>query len=137
MRGLLQAVPADYGSVILDLEASPEHLTRSTTRHVEHMLLVAEPYFKSMETARRYHRLAVDLGIERVSIVANKVRGDDLDVVSEFCDVHSMEMLATVPFDPGFAEAERLGVAPIDHVPDGPGVTAIRQLASTVSNHNG
>lgn len=132
MRGLLQAVQADYGTVILDLEASPEHMTRSTTRHVEHMLLIAEPYFKSLETARRYHRLAVDLGIARVSIIANKVKDTEADVVAEFCEMHEMELLQSVPFDPGFAEAERLGTAPFDHVPAGPGVTAIRDLATKV-----
>jgi CO dehydrogenase maturation factor len=114
---------------MLDLEASPEHMTRSTTRHVEHMLLVAEPYFKSMETARRYHRLAVELGIPQVSIVANKVRDDETHVVAEFSEQHSMAILHTIPFDPAFAVAERLGVAPYDHAPHGPGVAAIRNLA--------
>jgi len=132
VRGLLQAIPSDFGSVVLDLEASPEHMTRSTTRHVEHMLLIAEPYFKSMETARRYHKLAVDLGIPRVSIVANKVRDEETNVVAEFSGLHSIEVIHTVPFDPAFAEAERLGVAPFDHAPDGPGVNAIRQLAQLV-----
>ena len=114
---------------MLDLEASPEHMTRSTTRHVEHMLLVAEPYFKSMETARRYHRLAVDLGIPQVSIVANKVREDEVNVVAEFSEQHGMTVIGTIPFDPAFAEAERAGTAPYDHAPGGPGVTAIRALA--------
>lgn len=104
-------------------------MTRSTSRHVEHMLLVAEPYFKSMETARRYHRLATELGIPEVSIVANKVRDDETNVVAEFSEQHDMALFGTIPFDPAFAEAERLGVAPYDHAPDGPGVTAIRALA--------
>lgn len=129
MRGLLQAIPADFGTVVLDLEASPEHMTRSTTRHVEHMLLVAEPYFKSMETARRYHRLAVELGIPRVSIIANKVRDDEVNVVAEFSEQHDMAIIGTIPFDPAFAEAERFGTAPYDHAPNGPGVTAIQALA--------
>lgn len=115
--------------MVLDLEASPEHMTRSTTRHVEHMLLVAEPYFKSMETARRYHRLAVDLGIPEVSIIANKVRDDETNVVAEFSSQHGIPVIATVPFDPAFADAERAGVAPYDYAPDGLGVTAIRSLA--------
>lgn len=129
MRGLLQAIPAEFGTVVLDLEASPEHMTRSTSRHVEHMLLVAEPYFKSMETARRYHRLAIDLGIPQVSIVANKVRDDETNVVVEFSHQHGMGVLGTIPFDPLFAEAERLGVAPYDYASDGPGVAAIQALA--------
>ena len=132
VRGLLKEIPDDFGSVVLDLEASPEHMTRSTTEHVQHMLLVAEPYFKSLETARRYHHLAVDLGIPRVSIVGNKVRPDENDVVEEFCASHGFELIQTVPFEPTFGQAERLGVAPFDHAPDSPGVTAVRELATRI-----
>ncbi len=133
VRGLLKEIPADFGAVVLDLEASPEHLTRATTEHVEHMLIVAEPYFKSLETARRYHHLAVDLGIPRVSIVANKVRPEDGDVVAEYASGHGFDLAATVPYEPSFSEAERLGVAPIDHAPRSPGSEAIRALAGRLT----
>lgn len=127
---MLKEIPDSFGSVVLDLEASPEHMTRSTTEHVEHMLLVAEPYFKSMETARRYHHLAVDLGIARVSVVGNKVKAGDESLVEEFCDQHGFELIQVVPYEPAFAEAERLGIAPIDHAPDAAGISAVRELAS-------
>ncbi|NND03902.1 MAG: hypothetical protein HKN91_14065 [Acidimicrobiia bacterium] len=132
VRGLLAEIPEEFGTVVVDLEASPEHMTRSTTEHVDHMLVVAEPYFKSLETARRYHHLAVDLGIPKVSVVANKVRPEDTEIVSEYCEGHGFDLIATVPFEPEFAAAERLGVAPIDHAPHSPGAEAIRRLASDV-----
>lgn len=93
------------------------------------MLIVAEPYFKSMETARRYHGLAVDLGLPEVNIVANKVQPNETNVVEDYCKHHSFDMITTVPFDPEFAAADRAGDAPIDFVPDGVGVSAIRELA--------
>ncbi len=133
VRGLLKEIPGDFGTVVLDLEASPEHMTRATTEHVEHMLIVAEPYFKSLETARRYHHLAVDLGIPRVSIVANKVRPEDGEVVADYAAGHGFDLAATVPFEPTFAEAERLGIAPIDHAPASAGATAIRGLADKLT----
>ncbi|MDP3984363.1 MAG: hypothetical protein Q8Q52_05060, partial [Acidimicrobiia bacterium] len=86
---------------------------------------MAEPYFKSLETARRYHLLAQDLGIPRVSIVANKVRSSDGEAVADYCREHGFDLIATVPFDPGFGEAERAGRAPIDHLPDNEAVDAI------------
>lgn len=129
VRGLLEEIPSDDGMVVVDLEASPEHLTRATTRHVDHMLVVAEPYFKSLETARRYHRLAVDLGIPTVSVVGNKVPEGDDDVVTAFCEERGFALLASIPFDASLAEAERVGRAPIDHRPQAPAVQAIRRLA--------
>lgn len=77
VRGLLHALPADDSVVVVDTEASPEHLSRSTIEAVELMLVVAEPYFKSLETARRYSRMGTQLGIPRVAIIANKIASDD------------------------------------------------------------
>jgi CO dehydrogenase maturation factor len=93
------------------------------------MLIVAEPYFKSLETARRYHNLATDLGISRVSIVANKVRDDEVDIVSDYCDSHGFNLIASVPFEAEFTAAERLGIAPMDHAPTSAGSVAVKGLA--------
>ena len=38
---------------IVDMEAGLEHLSRGTGRHVDALLVVMEPYYKSLETARR------------------------------------------------------------------------------------
>lgn len=134
VRGLLKEIPSQNGTVVIDLEASPEHMTRATTRHVDRMLIVAEPYFKSLETARRYHALAVDLGIPEVDIVGNKVAPDDEDVVAAYCSERGFRLLASVPLDAGIQEAERAGVAPFDHRPQGPGVSAIRGLAARLTS---
>lgn len=124
-------MPADQ-TVVVDLEASPEHFSRASTAYVDTILLVAEPYFKSLETARRYHELAVDLGVPRVAVLANRVRDGDADVVAEFCERNGFELAGAIPQDDSFQEAERLGVAPIDHDPDSPGVRAIAELAETL-----
>jgi CO dehydrogenase maturation factor len=116
----------------MDLEASPEAMTRGTVRHADHLLLIAEPYFKSMETARRYHELGTGLGIPRVSVVANKVRPADEEILAEYCDTRGFELIATIPFEPAFQEAERLGIAPFDHASGSPGAEAIARLADIV-----
>lgn len=118
--------------MVLDLEASPEAMTRGTVEHVDHLLLVAEPYFKSMETARRYHELGTGLGIPRVSVVANKVRDGEGDIMADFCEAKGYELLTTIPFEPMFPEAERQRVAPFDHATGSAGAVAIMDLARTV-----
>ena len=129
---MLDAIADGPRDVVMDFEASPEVMTRGTARRVEHMLLVTEPYFKSMETARRYHELSTGLGIPRVSIVGNKMRDGDEDILKEYCDGHGFELLDIVPFEPEFPAAERLGIAPFDHAPDAPGTLTIGKIAQTI-----
>lgn len=133
VRVIIREIDDSDKAVVLDMEASPEHMTRASTEHVEHMLLVAEAYFKSLETARRYHKLATDLGIPNVSVVANKVQPGDDNVVAEYCKAHGFDLIATIPHEPKFAEAERLGAAPFDIAPDSSGVEAVRKLVGALT----
>jgi len=115
---------------ILDTEASPEHLTRGTTLYTELMLTVVEPYFKSLETGRRMAGLAGDLGIERIVLVANKVRDErELEAVREFADKHELEVAGVIPFDDRMRVAEQAGRAPLDLGDGSPAVDAIEELA--------
>src|SRR5207237_6802514 len=75
VRGLLHDLTEQADTVVIDMEAGLEHLSRGTPRYVDTLLVVAEPYFKSMETAARCKPLAEELGIPRIVAVANKIRG--------------------------------------------------------------
>jgi CO dehydrogenase maturation factor len=115
---------------ILDTEASPEHLSRGTAKYADAMLIVVEPYFKSLETGRRMGALARDLGLKRVGLVANKIRDEqELVAVREFAGQHHLEVAGVVPFDEHMPEAERARAAPLDFAPDAPAVAAIHDLA--------
>ncbi len=133
VRGLLHEAPDAERVVVVDNEASPEHLSRATTEAVDVMLVIAEPYFKSLETARRYCVMGKQLGIPRVTVVANKVRDEnDAAAIEGFCESNGLDLFAQVPFDPMLAEAERAGAAPIDHAPSAPSVRAIADLVDKV-----
>src|SRR5215210_94094 len=123
---------------ILDTEASPEHLSRGTAQHAETMLVVVEPYYKSLETGRRMSLLGKDLGIPRVALVANKLRDErDRAAVDEFARANGLEVAGYVPFDDGMPDAERAGVAPLDHDPGTPAVAAIADIARDLAEGNG
>lgn len=130
------ALLADLGTTentvtIMDLEASPEHLSRGTARHADILLLVAEPYFRSLETVRRQAELAAELPNTRVMVVANKIRDvQDAEAISEFCERMSVEVLGTIPWSEEVMDADRAAVPLIDHSPDGPAAVAIGHLAS-------
>jgi CO dehydrogenase maturation factor len=131
VRGVLQGLVAETARMtVVDLEAGLEHLSRGTARHVNTLLVVAEPYFKSLETAQRSFALAGDLGIRAVHLIANKIRtARDEETVREFAGRHGLSLAGVIPYDQAVVEADERGTAPIQHRPDAPSVTAIRRLA--------
>lgn len=131
VRSIIGEVSDDGRDVcILDTEASPEHLSRGTAMYADAMLAVVEPYFKSLETGRRMAGLARDLGLERVALVANKIRDErDQEAVEAFADKHDLELGGSVPYDELFVDAERAGDAPLDVDPDAPAIAAIERIA--------
>lgn len=115
---------------IIDMEASVEHMSRGTVRHVDTMLIVLEPYYRSLETAGRMVPLARGLGIQRVYGVANKIRNASDEVaVIEYCAKHDLELVARIPFDEAIVNADRGGKALIDHDDTSPAMVEIRALA--------
>jgi CO dehydrogenase maturation factor len=115
---------------VLDLEASPEHFSRGTTRHVDALLFVVEPYYRSMETARRMGELAAELPIPRVGVVANKLRSpSDDEALTEFFANHHMTVEGRVPWSDAVLDADKAGTPLLDFDPDGPVVRAVAELA--------
>jgi CO dehydrogenase maturation factor len=132
----VRALLADLGeqpgwTTIMDLEASPEHLSRGTARHADVLLLVAEPYFRSLETVRRMAALAAELPIPRVAVVANKVRAAaDAEAVRELCARHGLEHAGAVPWSEAVIEADRARAAVIERMNGQTVVEAVGALAA-------
>lgn len=118
---------------VTDLEAGLEDFSRGTPRHADTVLLVLEPYYKSLETGRRIAELARELKVPRVLGVANKVRSkDDEEEIRQFAQNHQLALAAVVSHDEAVLEAERLGRSPMDVAPEAAAVRAIRELASSL-----
>jgi CO dehydrogenase maturation factor len=116
---------------IVDMEASPEHVSRGTARHADVLLLVTEPYFRSLEAARRIAELATELPIETVAVVVNKVRSAaESEAVAEFCERHGLTRLGEVPWSDDITRADLAARPLLDTAPDGPAVAAIAELSA-------
>ncbi|MGQ0606837.1 MAG: nucleotide-binding protein [Chloroflexota bacterium] len=132
VAGLGEERPDDV--TILDTEASLEHLSRGTVRHVERLVVVVEPYFRAMETMKRTVPLARELGIPDVWAVANKIRsGADEAAIREYCEKLEVELLATVPFDDAVVVADRERRSLIDSDPDAQATAAITAAADRLA----
>ena len=130
MRHVIGALLGEPSSATLvDMEAGLEHLSRGTARHVDTLVVTLEPYYKSLETAKRCAELAREIGIGTVIAVANKTRdADDRAAIRDFAANHGLTIAADVPADDRIRKADLVGRAPIDE-PDSPAIAAIERLA--------
>lgn len=134
VRGLMREMTEQAGTVVVDLGAGLENLSRGTPRYVDTLLLVTEPYFKSMETAARSKALAEELGIPRILAVANKVRGpQDEQAMRDFFAQARLPLVGMIPADEMVLEADRAGRSPLDHNAASPAVLEITRLADALT----
>ena len=107
-------------------------------KHADALLVVVEPYYRSMETAGRIAPLARGLGIGRVYGVANKLRGpQDERAVEDYCRNHDLPLIAKVPFDESVVEADRAGRAVIDYDVTSPVVEELSRVADFLEREIG
>ena len=133
VRGLISEMSGHGEHTVTDMEAGLEHLKRGTARNVDLMLVVAEPYYRSLEAAARTFSLARELAIPHIYAVTNKIRNaSDSAAIATFCAQHEMPILGTIPLDEQLVEAERQALAPIDFAPQCPAVQAVAEIAEQV-----
>jgi CO dehydrogenase maturation factor len=130
VSSLLEDLGGKDRLVVVDMEASPEHLSRGTVRHVDTVCLVAEPYYRSLEAVRRMAALVAELPVGRVVVVANKVRspGDGV-AIAEFCHRHAFELAGSVPWNDEVVAADRARVPVVDWPAAGDVVGAVERIA--------
>ena len=99
--------------VILDMEAGLEHLGRGTTSGMDQFIVVIEPGARSVQTYKNVKRLAKDLGVKQVRVVANKVRGaEDEEFVRS--RIPQEDLLGFIHYNTEVIDADRLGKSPFD-----------------------
>lgn len=99
--------------VILDMEAGLEHLGRGTTEGMDRFVVVIEPGARSVQTYKNVKRLAEDLGVHQVSVVANKIRSaeDEAFIRSR---IPEADLLGFIHYNEEVINADRQGKSPYD-----------------------
>ncbi len=103
--------------VILDMEAGLEHLGRSTAAAVDAFIVVVEPGRRSVQTAQAVEQLARDIGVTRILVVGNKVRGpSDESFIAQ--SLPGAEILGYLPFSQPAIDADLGGEAIYEAAPE-------------------
>jgi len=119
---LIRALVADLvlhkdEALVMDMEAGVEHLGRGTARGVDTMLVVVEPSRMSVECAERVFRMAGDIGIADIRVVANKVTSPDDEAWIRGA-VTGHEVVAVIGHSPAIRAADRDGRSVLDGLED-------------------
>lgn len=115
---LLRALVSDVvlykdDALVLDMEAGVEHLGRATARGVDTMLIVVEPGQRSLDCAARVHRMAEEIGLADIKVVANKVTGpEDEQFIRDGLD--GLELAGVIPYFPTLRACDRDGMSVLD-----------------------
>lgn len=99
--------------VIMDMEAGLEHLGRGTAEDMEQFVVVIEPGARSIQTYRNVKRLASQLGVKRVRVVANKVRNEE-DEAFVKSRIPEEDLLGFIHYNADVIDADRQGKSPFD-----------------------
>ena len=102
--------------VIMDMEAGLEHLGRGTAANMDQFIVVIEPGARSVQTYRNVKRLAADLGVKRVRVVANKLRTEEDEAFIRSV-IPAEDLLGCIHFNPQIMDAARQGKSPYDFSP--------------------
>jgi CO dehydrogenase maturation factor len=117
--------------VIVDMEAGIEHLTRGTAESVDAFIVVVEPGQRSMQTAKTVKKMAKELGVKKVFVVANKVRNpDDLNFIHH--NIGDMEFLGSIRFNESIMTADIEGSSPYVHSPES--VDEVKEIKNRIEN---
>jgi len=101
LREVVDAMSKNYLYVVIDNEAGMEHLSRRTTRDVQHLLVVTDPTQRGIVAAERIasFRNELDIRIENAYLVLNRMMGEIPAPLQERIDKMNIPLLGVVPSD--------------------------------------
>lgn len=112
LRDVIDSLSKNYRYVIIDNEAGMEHLSRRTTRDVNHLLIVSDPTLRGIVAAERIAELSksLDIQVENAYLILNRLPGDAVpDALNEQIQGLDVPLLGTVSADTRLTEFEFSG----------------------------
>jgi CO dehydrogenase maturation factor len=133
MRLVLDRVSSQYPYVIMDNEAGLEHLSRRTTRDVDHLLIISNPSQRGLSAARRVAELIHELqiNIKQAHLVLNRLPTADIPVpLAETIATIGVPLRAVISEDDSLLEMEYSGRPVVTLDTDSPARRGVFELAA-------
>lgn len=136
LREVIDGMSRHYTYVIIDNEAGMEHLSRRTTRDVQHLLIVSDPTQRGLVAAGRIAEMGreLDINIENAYLIINRLRGGMPPELKTFTDKMNVPLLGTIPADDDLAEFEFSGKPLVNLGEDSPVYQAVEKMLAQILN---
>jgi CO dehydrogenase maturation factor len=135
IRVVMDRLSGGYDFVVMDNEAGMEHVSRRTTRDVEHLLLVTDTSQRSLVAAQRIVEMvpALDVNIHHMHLVVNRLMGDQIPpALAAAIDKLGINLAGTISNDPVMSEFEFSGRPLVELPPDSLVVQAVFRIADKI-----
>jgi len=112
LRLVIDRMSEQYPFVVMDNEAGLEHLSRRTTRNVDHLLIVTDPGRRGVVAAKRVAELVTELnvGVGQTHLILNRLSGEVIPAsLKSFMDTIDVPLLGVIPEDEVLLEFEFSG----------------------------
>ncbi len=112
LREVIDDIGKAYRYVVIDNEAGMEHLSRRTTRDVDHLLVVTDPTQRGVATAQRIADMSktLKINIENTYVIINRVMGGEVPpALQASIDKINVPFLGAVPSSQALMEFEYEG----------------------------
>lgn len=111
LREVIDSISKNYRWIVIDNEAGMEHLSRRTTRDVQHLLIVSDPTQRGIVAAERIaaFRNELDIRIERAYLVLNRLAGAMPPALQAKIESLDIPFLGAIPADETLATMEFSG----------------------------
>jgi len=111
LREVIDSISKNYRYVVIDNEAGMEHLSRRTTRDVQHLLIVSDPTQRGLVAAGRIagFRNELDIRIENAYLILNRLAGSIPPPLDEQIQLLGIPLLGVVPADQELVQFEYSG----------------------------
>ncbi|MDI7276047.1 MAG: cellulose synthase operon protein YhjQ/BcsQ, partial [Anaerolineae bacterium] len=127
LRSSIDRLGNRYAWVVIDNEAGMEHISRQTTRNVDHLFIITDPTMRGVEASRRIVELTHELGtrIGQSYLVINRVSAQLQPALLESVGRLGVPLVGRVPEDPQVAALDMVGRPLVELGHDSPVYQAI------------
>lgn len=136
LREVIDGMSKNYSFVVIDNEAGMEHLSRRTTRDVQHLLIVSDPTQRGLVAAQRIAdmRKELDIKIENAHLIINRIPHVIPPDLSDFIKKMDVPLLGTIPADSELMTYEFSGKPLVDLPDSSPVYQAVAKLMTDILN---
>jgi CO dehydrogenase maturation factor len=131
IRVVMDRLSSNYDFVVMDNEAGMEHISRRTTRDVDHLLLVTDTSQRALNAAQRIVEMipGLEVNIHNIYLVVNRLMSEQMPpALASAVDRLGIQLIGTMPNDMTMSEFEFSGRPLIELPPDSLVVQAVFEI---------